>query len=242
VTTYPEIRSFNEDGLRQFIAIMDGSNPSGQINPLDAAIAMPVAGTSAIKVTEYPNRKAMAVEISKAFGSLKPEILQHETGIWTWLTWILREQLFDRDPSTGQLKVGEEWVWNPANPSNYQKAQRHKVRLPVVVWSTLGGDADHLLHGPVKKPGELIAQLTSQQDMLAPSFQRLCRKLYFDDARGRVKRGAAGSGAGSARRLSRIRKQLDITWDMSDLDTEAIAKLLPSEFAKFLGTSSGTTS
>jgi hypothetical protein len=233
VSTYPEIRSFNDAGLAKFMAVMEGSDPLAQINPADPQYSAPVPGTTALVIADFPNRKAMAQAICHAFGALKPEALQHETGIWTWLTWVLREQLFDREAKTGQLKVGEEWVWNPARPDQYQKAQRHKVRLPVVIWSTLGNDADHLLHGPVKKPGELISQLTSQQDMLAPSFQRLCRKLYFDDAAGKVKRGAAGAGAGSARRLARIRKQLDITWDMSDLDSAAIAKLLPGEFDKF---------
>ncbi len=231
--TYPEIRSFNEEGMARYLATMGGADPMGQINPSDPQFSAPVQGTVALTVTDFPNRKAMAEAICNAFGSQRPESLQHETGIWTWLTWVLREQLFDRDTKTGQLKVGEEWVWNPAKPDQYQKAQRHKVRLPVVVWATLGSDADHLLHGPGKNPGELIAQLTSQQDMLAPSFQRLCRKLYFNDATKKVKKGAAGAGAGSARRLARIRKQLDITWDMSDLDTDAIAKLLPAEFDKF---------
>lgn len=231
--TYPEIRSFNEAGLVRYLAIMGGADPLAQINPGDPQFSVPVQGTSPLTVIDFPNRKAMAQAICRAFGYQKPESLQHEAGIWTWLTWVLREQLFDCDTKSGQLKVGEEWVWNPAKPDQYQKAQRHKVRLPVVVWSTLGSDADHLLHGPVKKPGELISQLTSQQDMLAPAFQRLCRKLYFDDAAKKVKKGAAGAGAGSARRLARIRKQLDITWDMSDLDTDAIAKLLPTEFDKF---------
>lgn len=231
--TYPEIRSFNEEGLARFLAIMGGSEPMGLIDPVDPKFSAPVPGTVTLTITDFPNRQAMAKAVCSAFGSQRPEGLQHETGIWTWLTWVLREQLFDCDTKSGQLKVGEEWVWNPAKPDQYQKAQRHKVRLPVVVWSTLGTDADHLLYGPVKKPGELISQLTSQQDMLAPSFQRLCRKLYFDDAAKKVKKGAAGAGAGSARRLARIRKQLDITWDMSDLDTDAIAKLLPAEFDKF---------
>lgn len=233
MNTYPNIRSFNEEGLARFLAIMGGSEPNGQIDPCDPQFSTAVPGTVMLTITSFPNRKAMAKAICSAFGAQSPEGLQHETGIWTWLTWVLREQLFDRDAKTGLLKVGEEWVWNPAKPDQYQKAQRHKVRLPVVIWATLGSDADHLLYGDVKKPGELISQLTSQQDMLAPSFQRLCRKLYFDDAAKKVKKGAAGAGAGSARRLARIRKQLDITWDMSDLDADAISKLLPDEFNKF---------
>jgi hypothetical protein len=232
--TYDHIRAFNEDGLSRFNSIMDGTNPLGNLDPLDPDCTTIVAGTKSLKIASFSNRKEMAEAITNAFGAQKPEMLQHETGIWTWLTWVLRDQLFDRDPQTRCLKVGEEWVWNPAKPNQYQKAQRHKVRLPVVIWSTLGTDADHLLYGPVKSPGELISQLTSQQDMLAPSFQKLCRKLYFDDDAIKVKKGAAGAGAGSARRLARIRKQLDITWDMSDLNTEDILKLLPAEFQKFL--------
>jgi len=234
VITYDHIRSFNEYGLAKFTAIMDGTDTQENIDPVDGNFSTPVAGTAPLTIVDFPNRRGMAEAICKAFGTQKPEWLQHEAGIWTWLTWVLRDQLFDRDPKNGRLKVGEEWVWNPAKPNQYQKAQRHKVRLPVVLWSSLGKDADHLLYGRVDTPGELLAQLTSQQDMLAPSFQRLCRKLYFDEVAGKTKRGAAGAGAGSARRLARVRKQLDITWDMSDIDTDAIAKLLPNEFDRFI--------
>jgi hypothetical protein len=232
--TYNHIRCFNPDGMDRFVRIMEGSDPVGTIDPEDDAFSQRVQGTTSLEVATFSNRRELAKAVCKAFGPNKPEEFQDQAGIWAWLTWVLREEIFERHKNSDRLVTGEPWTWKPASPRNFQKAQRHKVRMPVVTWSTLGHDADHLLCGSPKKSGELLAQLTSQQDMLAPAFQKLCRMLYYDKAQDTFRRGAGGSGVGSARHLARVRKQLDITWDFSELDTREIFDLLPKEFGRFL--------
>ncbi|MDN5861512.1 MAG: hypothetical protein L0H84_23160, partial [Pseudonocardia sp.] len=66
------------------------------------------------------------------------------TGLWSWLTFVLRAQLFKRD-AAGQLKVGELHRWYPSDPNDWQKGQRHLVRMPVLLLHSLGENADHLL-------------------------------------------------------------------------------------------------
>jgi hypothetical protein len=106
--------------------------------------------------------------------------------------------------------------------------------MPVLLYATLGDDGDHLI---CSKPGigpEIREQLTSQQDMFSRNFQRACRNLYYDEAVGSVKKGAGGKDrAGVPRRMAAVRKQLDVTWDMTDLSAEKILELLPAEFDHF---------
>ena len=70
--------------------------------------------------------------------------------------------------------------------------------------------------------------------MFIVNFQRACRTLYFDSNTGTLKKGIAGrDSSGSTRRMAQVRKQLDVTWDMTDLAVDKILHLLPSEFDGF---------
>jgi hypothetical protein len=235
MTSFQQLGELTPFGLERFHLAFDSALSTHDLDISNPAMCSPVPGTAKLVVKEYSTRREMAEAVCAAFGQLKPENEQGRIGLWAWLTWVLRDQLFVPDKAApGRRKVGELWTWMPSPPNDFRKAQRHKVRLPVILWATLGNDADHLLCGKPSEPGELISQLTSQQDMLARGFQQLCRQLYYDDQKGGLRRGAAGSGAGSARHLARVRKQLDITWDMTDLGPDRIMALLPRAFEKFL--------
>lgn len=78
-----------------------------------------------------------------------------------------------------------------------------------------------------------MSSLQSQQDMFNSTFQQVARALYYDDNTGSLKRGAGGKGAGTPRRLAKVRQQLDVTWDLEDLDPAKIISTLPKEFERF---------
>jgi len=105
--------------------------------------------------------------------------------------------------------------------------------MPVLLLHSFGEDADHLLCGKPSEPGEVREQLTSQQDMFHPAFQATARMLYYDDDKKALRRGAAGKKGGSARRLARVRQQLDVTWDLYALTPEQLVAKLPHEFDRF---------
>jgi len=58
-------------------------------------------------------------------------------------------------------------------------------------------------------------------------------RLYFDPLTNRPKRGAAGSGRGSARRFGLVFRQFDLTYDPDSMPPDAITGLLPSEFDRW---------
>ena len=179
----------------------------------------------------FATARDLAAAVCAAFGRQSPHEAADRTGVWAWLTYVLRDCVFVT--KGGVRRVGEIHKWYPSAPGDYQKAQRHLIRMPVLLYASLDKDADLLLCGKPSVPGELREQLTAQQDMISRNFQRVARQLYYVEATGSFKRGSAGSNGGSARRLRTIRKQLDVTWDMSDMAPASILKLLPAEFDPF---------
>lgn len=228
---FPRLYELSPSALQLFSRILQGQLEEAVLNLERSENCTPVDGTGAFSAGGFTTAKEMASAVCNSFGTLKPQEYADRLGLWAWLTFVLLDVLFPKQD--GKRKVGDYFRWYPAAARDYQKAQRHLVRMPVLLYSAFGDNADHLLAG---KPGvgtEIREQLTSQQDMFSENFQKACRALYFDDTTGRVKRRAGGKGPGVPRRLAQVRKQLDVTWDMTDLPWQRIVHLLPSEFDAF---------
>lgn len=230
--TFNKLFEFTDAGMKAFEQAFMRQIPEDAIDLQDPAVARAVAGTNAFDVRQFETARDLAEAVLYAFGSRKlPELLPN-AGLWSWLTFILRDVVFPRDKA-GIRPLGEVHRWYPSNPNDYQKAQRHLVRMPVTLLATLGKNADHLLCGKPSVPGEVREQLTSQQEMFHPAFQGAARILYYDDTKHKLKRGAGGKAGGSPRRLARVRRQFDVTWDLFALSSERIVEMLPKEFDRF---------
>lgn len=232
MTGYSALFEFTDTGLDAFDRVFTGQLDDAAIDLSDTALATRIVGTTAFDASEFATAKEMATEILAAVQKLNVFELLPRKGLWAWLTFVLRDQLFKRD-AAGIWKVGEMHRWFPSDPNDWQKGQRHLVRMPVLLLSTLGDNADHLLCG---RPGvlpEIREQLTSQQDMFNLAFQQVARTLYYDRENGGLKRGAGGKGGGSPRRLAKVRQQLDVTWDIESLQVANILATLPGEFDRF---------
>lgn len=223
---------FTEQGMEMFRQVMPGAIPEGSLDLSDPDLVVSIDGTGQFSPTEYATAKEMAQAILRSVGNRKLPDLLPMNGLWAWLTFVLRENLFKCD-NRGKRKLREVYRWDPSDLNDWQKGQRHLVRMPVLILGSFGNDADHLICGHPSILSDIREQLTSQQDMFSQTFQRVARSLYFDDAKGKLKRGAGGKGAGSPRRLAKVRQQLDVTWELEDLEHDRIIGMLPDEFEKY---------
>lgn len=230
--TIPSLFEFTPSGLVAFEKAFNGQIDEDAIDLSDISIARPIPGTAELETGPFATARQMAAAVLSAFGTRSPQELLVNTGLWAWLAFVLRESLYPRN-AEGKRKLGEVHRWLPSNPNDFQKAQRHMVRMPVLLLATLGKNSDHLLCGLPSVPGELKEQLTSQQDMFHPSFQAVARALYYDEAKKGLKRGTGGKGGGSPRRLAKVRSQLDVTWDLFAVPAERLLDMLPKEFDRF---------
>ena len=229
---FDALYEFNEIGLRAFEEALGNTPIEDNVDPLDPHYVVKVSGSSKLSITNYSTAREMAAAILDSLGSSQFKSHVSNTGLWAWLTFVLREQLFNLDKE-GNRKVGEIHRWYPSDPNDWRKSQRHLVRMPVHLLFEFGVDADHLLCSHPSIVSEVRMQLTSQQDMFVGSFQKVARHLYFDDVKGKLKPGAGAKEGGASRRLAMVKKQLDVTWDLEDLELDRILQLLPREFDKF---------
>lgn len=229
---FDALHEFTPRGLAAFRLVMTGQLNEDAVRLDDRDVVVPIGGTAAFVVEDFPSAKDMAAAVLRAFGDRHMGELAANQGLWGWLTFVLKDVLFVKN-AAGQRKLGEVHRWFPSDPGDYQKAQRHLVRMPVVLLKELGDSADHLLCGAPGILPDIREQLTSQQDMFHPSFQRAAKDLYFDSHAMKLKRGSGSKGAGSPRRLAEVRKQFDVTWDLYDLTPDRLLALLPREFDRF---------
>lgn len=231
MTSYPAVYELNELGLAAFKRIFEGTLDEEALNPTDKHYASIVPGTKSINDAPASTSKELAQRVLASLGGDWRKLLGR-TRVWAWLTFALRDVVLPKN-AQGQRKPGELHRWFPSEPGDYRKAQRHLIRMPVLLVADLGDAADHLLCAAPSTLPEIREQLTSQQDMFTMEFQKAARTLYFDPEKGGLKRGAGGKGGGSARRLAKVRLQLDVTWDLFQLDAPRMVQLLPKEFDKF---------
>jgi hypothetical protein len=229
---YPQIYEFTKSGMTLFEKVFTKQLEESAIDLSDRGIATPVADTTNLTVRPFGTAKELATTVLTALGTNAVADLLHRPGVWAWLTFVLRDSLFPQNRS-GVREFKEMHRWYPSDPNDWQKAQRHLVRMPVLLLSSLGSNADHLLANRPSILPDIREQLTSQQDMFTSAFQAVARAIYFDDDQQKLKRGSGSKGAGSPRRLATVRRQLDVTWDLYELPTERFVRMLPKDFDRF---------
>jgi len=232
MSSYGALYEFTEEGMNAFRRVMAEGLDETTLDLANPLIAARIAGTTSFDARRFATSKEMAQAIISAAGQASVGDLLTREGLWAWLSFVMRDQLYSR-MADGRRRLGEVHKWYPAPLNDFQKGQRHLVRTPVLLLSRLGRNADHLLCGDPAVAGELREQLTSQQDMFHPAFQEVARTLYYDEQTGKLRRGAGGKGRGSSRRLAAVRLQLDVTWDLFAITPSELLEKLPEEFENF---------
>lgn len=239
-----QLRRLNGRGLEQFenyIASLS-SNPLYD-PPLslleDDLLSEHIMYEAAVKPREFENRFELArylhALLTSETGAPILDDIEFDKGLWAWLSLFFFEQLCTKDKA-GRRKPGELARWIP-EVRNARKYYRHLLAGPYRVYHAHLQDPECtrvVLLNPPDKPGELAEQLYSRQEIITnPELLKLAGMLYMD-ASGAYKRGAAGSGRGSARRLAQILCQYDVTWDLYIMSANQLKSLLPDEFLRFL--------
>lgn len=236
-------RRLTEDGIARFAAFLDSlSSEQPMAYPgelLDDEDAPVVEGKIEFEKREFLNRFAAAKYLDERLGDMRG--VEYDKGLWAWLALFYFEQICKRGRD-GEYRPGEIARWIPEN-DNYRKYYRHLLRGPFSVYRLHRDDADRamaLLCGPVQEPGDVVEQFSARQELVTNSgVVEVATVLYYDPAKTSLRRGAAGRGLGSARRLADLFNQLDVTWDLYGMASDRLLVLLPAEFNKFRPNAAG---
>ena len=231
------IRSFNPNGVRAFKEHLDdvrsGTTTSAPVDLLEMdSLSAVIPGEILVPDWAFPTRFSLGRALYDLFSKPGLRSYHDQAGVYSWLSAKFFDELCP-DTGTGR-KPGEAARWI-LEEDDFRRYYRHLLAGPERIYRTHADDPQvtmAVLAQPPHRPGDLAEQLSARQERISNrTVMAVATQLYVSN--GTIRRGAAGKGAGSARRLANVLDQLDLTWDLYDLDPDGLLKLLPSEFDSF---------
>ncbi len=232
------IRTFNEEGLNEFERfVVEIRNATLKNIPEDLLFSDHYSETLEpiinIERVDYKNKNELVPYIVEKLNLRENKHLYFDKGLWSWLAAFYFDNICPVD-GNGKRKVNETAFYVLRDPKSYTKYYRHLLAYPSRIFSELDESSKIFLIGSFLKRGEITEQFGAYQEIaLNKGILDVANILYWDDATKNLKRGAAGKGGGSARRLVRIIRQYQLTYDLNSMSGNEIASLLPNEFLKW---------
>lgn len=232
------IRIFNDAGLNEFERIV-GELRLGIVNQIPEDLLFSDEYTSIyepiinIEKVDYKNKSELIPYLTEKLNLDGNKQLYFDKGLWSWLSAFNFDNICPID-SNGKRKINETAFYVLRDPKNYTKFYRHLLAYPSRVFSELKESSRIFLIGSFMKRGEVTEQFGAYQEIaLNKGIIDAANILYWDNEIKSLKRGAAGKGGGSARRLVRIIRQYQMTYDLNSMKGNEIVNLLPHEFDRW---------
>jgi hypothetical protein len=183
----------------------------------------------------FGTRAEAARRLNEVLGDPPPPDVFGDVGLWAWLTLFYIDSVLPVEESGGRkVKAIARYIPDGAD---YRRYYRHLLAGPYRVLRAHRGEPERaalLLCPPVSKPGDVVEQLVSRQELITnPVVVQVATSLYYDSNSGTAKRGAGGRAGGSARRLASVLDQFDVTWDLFAMPWQDLLRRLPNEFDRF---------
>lgn len=232
-----KIMRMTEQGKLRFMTFLDSQKtdlpqafPPELLTPSE--LAETIGGSAAmLDGLNLDDRLATARALNEIVIDLGLTSAERDWGFWTWCSAYLFSRLCKK--TGGKFTPGEMPIW-VAEPDNWQRYYRHYLASIWRVYVAHREKEDELivlLNGPVNTPGELWAQIAATQTLITnPSMIDAVHHLYWDKENQARKRGAGGE---SPRRLTKVLRQFERTYDFVAMTGNQIVELLPSEFERF---------
>lgn len=236
-----KVRRLKPAGIEQFERFLDSLTQETPLPVPSAALTAAESSESLGVELEVEDREfATRLELGRyLFDTLNESGLTEidaDRGLWAWLSLFYFERLCPADKA-GRRTPGNRARWI-LDPHNFQRYYRHLLAGPYRIFRAYSDQpilAMCLLCGPPDKPGDLVEQLASRQELVTNrAIIGAASRMYYDPSSEKLKRGAGGKGRGSPRRFADVLQQFDVTFDLYSLSTDDLIQLLPKEFDRFL--------
>jgi len=236
-----KVARLNESGIAKFAGWVETVKVGGAIQaPLslltDPAATEPLGVELDVEARTFANRFEAAEYLHTRFTAAGLTDVERDRGLWAWLSLFYFDAVCPA--GKGGVRKPGALARHVSEPGNFQRYYRHLLAGPYRIYRAHRENpkrAFALLCQPLEAPGDVVEQLASRQEVVTnPGILALATKLYVDTATQRLKRGAGGKSSGSARRLTDVIEQFDLTWDLYASTGDELASVMPKEFAKFL--------
>jgi len=235
------LRRLNHQGIEGFEAFLNsltGDTPLPYpLNLLtDSDCTEEIQPALEVEHHSFCTRYAAAEYLFNIFKDSGLSDIEHDRGLWTWLSLYFFEELCPPD-GKGKRRPGQFARWIPESGVSW-RYYRHLLAGPYRIYAAHNDSPERallVLCGPLHQPGDIVEQIASRQEMITNcGVMEAASSLYYDPASSRPKRGAATKeGKGTVRRFTDVLNQFDVTWDLYSLKADDVIQLLPDEFSRF---------
>jgi hypothetical protein len=235
-----KLRKLKESGIKIMQEYLDSlSTESPLAYPLhvltDPSTSDSLGTDIEIEFRQFSSKLDAAKYLDELFVAADIRNIIYDKGLWAWLSLFFFETLCP-PAKKGKRKPGEIAKWIP-EVDNYLRYYRHLLAGPYRIYNANRDWPERALAFlcvPVYVHGEIMEQLAARQGIITnKSWVEVATTLYYDNKTKVAKRGSSGKGPGTPRKLSRVIKQFDLTFDLYAMTSQQLLELLPSEFDKF---------
>jgi hypothetical protein len=235
-----KLRKLTESGIQAFSAYLDVLElDATRLTPeellTDPIMSAPVGDTIEVEKRTFESRSEAAKYLDEQFSMSELTDLERDVGLWSWLALFYFDQLCPVGASGGR-KPGERARYI-AESGNFQRYYRHLLAGPYRIFRShrkAPEKAFAVLCQPLDRPGDLVEQLASRQELVTNStVMEVATLLYVDPATQKPKRGSQTKNIGAVRRLADVLSQFDVTWDLYSANLAELVGILPREFDRF---------
>jgi hypothetical protein len=231
------VRRLTKGGIerfREFLNELRTGSTSGPPRSLltDPETSEPFSRERSVEQRAFDTRLEAARYLSQVFDGVPVLELEEDIGLWSWLSLYFFDQVCPARPD-GTRSPGRDYrhILEPG----YLYGHRHLLNGAFLVYALHGEKAVLLLCTKVYQENMFHHELASRQLFISNSaIIRAASLLYFDERRGRPKRGAQDPkrAPGTVRRFVDVLQQLDVNYDLYNrrMSAEALVGLLPAEF------------
>ena len=237
------VRRLNDIGLARFRTYLAELRETPTKTPPVAMLeddTVTLAVPEGVEVDHRPLRtKSEAATYLKAqLGPLSRQDLFKDAGLWTWLSLFYFDQVCPA-VAGGQRKPANDahYLLEPNDSFRYYK---HLLATPVRVLGLAPVHHKVLLNAPLPVLGQIMERMAARLYLLRiPCVPEVIDLLYYDETKGRAKRGIANPNRGIKRgdltnRFPARMRQLQLTYDAHALSAGQLVKLLGREFEPWL--------
>lgn len=184
----------------------------------------------------FPNRFEAARYLNEVLARSNIDTPESDRGLWAWLALFFFDQLCPPGNNGRRRNPGERARWIPV-VGDFRRNYQHLLAGPYRVLKAHRDVPERtmaLLCGPVHELSDTYLELAKRQELITnPAVVTAATRLYYDPAKGRLKRAGTRGAPGTVRRFAEVLMQLDVVWDLYQMSPEELIAMLPPEFDRF---------
>lgn len=245
-----QLRRLNDAGISRLLEFIHGVKSDPALAPPLEILTHPSTSSDLGEVEvdvehkQFGSRFAAAKYLFETLDDSGLTDVEQDRGLWAWLALFYFDELCPPDKK-GQRKPGEDARWVPESSRAF-RYYRHLLAGPYRIYKAHRSHPEQamiVLCGPLDRPGDLVEQLASRQELVTNgALLAAASEMYLEPDTGLPKRGVVSSEKAGGRRRGRpgtvfrlidVCRQYDVAWDLYAMKPDALIEMLPKEFDRF---------